>query len=530
MALIKVTYSMIEGAPINVLDYGADPTGSNDSTAAIQAALDIGGAVYLPEGTYKLATAPIVLSGTRASLGISSNTTLFGSGKLYSTYSSGATLIIANDNSGSITNVTIDGIQMATDLSYTDYGYSMINFIQPATNIIVKNCRMTDFTYYGIVCSGNSAKNIIIENNILLGSRATGIWVGYDPEDIVIRGNIIDGTSVATYGTIDDRIFVGNHNATISSTKYALNVVIEGNVCIRTDSKGIGVGSIDNCVINGNTINYCRVPIGCVYDAQLTLGNRGVIISNNTIRNSRVISAYLTLERHAIWCQKSRSVSVINNKIVMDDSGEPAWRGFIWFDTSSQKAHIVGNSMYVYSYSAAYSGSGDSYAIYSNGSEDSTISDNFIFAINASPFVVGIYADGAASTQICNNNLYQAVNPGTGILFSGVKNVTIDNNKINQGWIRGVVSTTSIKAATIKNNTFINPGDNAGSGSYGIRTISLSGASSTYFGVDIEWNNEMDSRVSIPSFLFDDIVYIENTTNYNNAANKNTNANNINRR
>lgn len=31
---------MINGAPINILDYGADPTGTNDSTAAIQSAID----------------------------------------------------------------------------------------------------------------------------------------------------------------------------------------------------------------------------------------------------------------------------------------------------------------------------------------------------------------------------------------------------------------------------------------------------------------------------------------------------------
>jgi hypothetical protein len=30
MALTKVTYAMIEGSPINAVDFGADPTGVND--------------------------------------------------------------------------------------------------------------------------------------------------------------------------------------------------------------------------------------------------------------------------------------------------------------------------------------------------------------------------------------------------------------------------------------------------------------------------------------------------------------------
>ena len=56
MSLTKVTYSMVRGASINVLDYGADPTGIADSADAIQAANDAaevdGNAVFFPAGTY----------------------------------------------------------------------------------------------------------------------------------------------------------------------------------------------------------------------------------------------------------------------------------------------------------------------------------------------------------------------------------------------------------------------------------------------------------------------------------------------
>lgn len=70
MSLTKVSYSMIRGTFVNVLDFGADPTGNTDSTAAIQAAIDSvpnaansycpsktsGGAgeidVIFPEGSY----------------------------------------------------------------------------------------------------------------------------------------------------------------------------------------------------------------------------------------------------------------------------------------------------------------------------------------------------------------------------------------------------------------------------------------------------------------------------------------------
>lgn len=68
MALTKVTYSMIDGAPNSVIDYGADPTGTDDSAAAIQLALDAvrdnGNALVFPTGTYKVNSAITLLRNT----------------------------------------------------------------------------------------------------------------------------------------------------------------------------------------------------------------------------------------------------------------------------------------------------------------------------------------------------------------------------------------------------------------------------------------------------------------------------------
>jgi hypothetical protein len=55
MSLTKVSYSMIEGAAANILDFGADPTGVADSTAAIQAAQQASKFVYCPPGDYSIA-------------------------------------------------------------------------------------------------------------------------------------------------------------------------------------------------------------------------------------------------------------------------------------------------------------------------------------------------------------------------------------------------------------------------------------------------------------------------------------------
>lgn len=61
MSLTKVTYSMIDGAAVNVKDFGAVGDGVADDAAAIQAAVTAvattGQGLYFPAGTYKATTA-----------------------------------------------------------------------------------------------------------------------------------------------------------------------------------------------------------------------------------------------------------------------------------------------------------------------------------------------------------------------------------------------------------------------------------------------------------------------------------------
>jgi hypothetical protein len=59
---------MILGAPVNILDYGADPTGVLDSTAAFQAAINAG-SIIVPPGNYTMSwtaiSADVIIPGNR---------------------------------------------------------------------------------------------------------------------------------------------------------------------------------------------------------------------------------------------------------------------------------------------------------------------------------------------------------------------------------------------------------------------------------------------------------------------------------
>jgi hypothetical protein len=67
MALTKVTYSMIDGAPVNVKDYGAVGDGVTDDILAIEAALAASSDIYFPPGTYGISR-PIVIQKEKVNL------------------------------------------------------------------------------------------------------------------------------------------------------------------------------------------------------------------------------------------------------------------------------------------------------------------------------------------------------------------------------------------------------------------------------------------------------------------------------
>jgi polygalacturonase len=81
MSITKASYAMINGASLSVLDFGADPTGTDNSAPAIQAAIDSlsntyekAKAIYFPAGIYKITSTLTVDLVNAASLTFYSDT------------------------------------------------------------------------------------------------------------------------------------------------------------------------------------------------------------------------------------------------------------------------------------------------------------------------------------------------------------------------------------------------------------------------------------------------------------------------
>ena len=120
MSLTKVTNSMIAGAPGNVLDFGADPTGATESTAAFNAAIAAHKSVYAPTGMYLLDDVKIL-----------NRTQLYGDGYYNTVFvqkGNNPAINIVSDPvafpaigqiiGSSVTNVGVQGKAGATDASF----------------------------------------------------------------------------------------------------------------------------------------------------------------------------------------------------------------------------------------------------------------------------------------------------------------------------------------------------------------------------------------------------------------------------
>lgn len=263
MSLTKVTYSMIEGAAANVLDYGADPTGVADATTAIQAAINSGKPVYLPKGAY--------LVDPDIGLVVANGTVIFGDGKADS-------IIVAKPNGGTTAELA----------AYTKGSVIKRTFNPSGVNAYVSYVELRDFAVVLNHPSGSVTTTEIqigIDLRNITRSLVDNVWVGnYAPTDQTVY---VKAAPTGGYGSQGYGIVCGNVSS--GGASYAggeVNRIVGCNV----------VGAYKNIVlddtvlsplssVHSTSVERCDIQGGHMLLIQEQVYTAGTYFFGNTVQS-----------------------------------------------------------------------------------------------------------------------------------------------------------------------------------------------------------------------------------------------------
>lgn len=198
---------------VNVLDFGADPTGVTDSTLAINQAIDSlpvnatvgGGVVYLPAGTYLCSEAINLRSGIILQ-GHSQQTT-----NLYAGRNDQASISVNGANRVSIRDLRIDGVGRTGV-----FGILLVD----STLVSIRNV-WVESVAYGI----RSTNTYYVECNSM---RVTGTRIGWD---LLSASNVITLTNCQSLTLERALNFIGSSTLSITGSSFeGTNLVNLNNV------------------------------------------------------------------------------------------------------------------------------------------------------------------------------------------------------------------------------------------------------------------------------------------------------------
>jgi hypothetical protein len=277
MALTKVSYSMIESSPVNVLNYGADSTGATDSTAAIQSAIDTGRKVFVPAGIYLVdSLTPKTSDGYLNMYGEEGLTEL--KGKFTSSTGITSTGVVAND-----------GRIYLSDLIFNGFNYC-IHFLETFTythKAYVNNCVFKS-SQQGVAFRGDDVQECVIQNcefeNIVTASTSVGAImlgnlnpVNYTVGDYFISDNVFT-TVTCSGGAESHAVWVTGKRANINNNRIT---AVTGN------SAGDGAEAIYVKVSEAYISNNIIVDGGNGQGAITIKGSATIVaVENNSVSST----------------------------------------------------------------------------------------------------------------------------------------------------------------------------------------------------------------------------------------------------
>lgn len=264
----QFTFPMIQGTPISVLDYDADPTGVLDSTAAIQNAIDAGllanKPVFIPAGTYKI-TSVITLSASATPY--LNGVRVFGAGMYQTVLNCQGTAFLQSNQTQVNDSIYVSDLTIKKDTSTAVIGVD----IGTIRNSIFSNVQSLGFQV-GFSISAN--KEVANWWNRFYNCQAScGNIVGSAG---FVLGNNDSGTTIKD---LDYNDFYGckSFSAEVGIVIfYAISCVISGHqVTACTTVLQIYKGNNNRIQVNGEAVTNMGFAQGPTLGNQLDLYNDG---------------------------------------------------------------------------------------------------------------------------------------------------------------------------------------------------------------------------------------------------------------
>lgn len=326
----------------DVTQFGADPTGVNDSTAAIQSALDSGkNYVVFPHGTYVCNWAKIP-----------SNTTVIGYGaRLVCTNSN---TIFTNKSDGTVggwganANIIVEGL----DFSAPNVDYCTPLGFGHCTNVTVRNCTFHDIKVWHFI-EFNSCNSSLVDNCYFYNYGTTaggfsemvqldyalnsGVFPWFGPFDSTPTQDtkIVNCSFIGTPSLISGKVpaAIGNHTGSYpdwkiigteisncyfenlgSALKFVHSVNLNFNSCyVNGCENGVYIGGL----AHGTNINN-NILIGRS-DWEQSADKRGIFIEflNEATMTQIIGNTVRNFGSHGVTCQGTM-VNGFNNHIVQN--------------------------------------------------------------------------------------------------------------------------------------------------------------------------------------------------------------------
>jgi parallel beta-helix repeat protein len=325
---------------VSIVDFGADPTGASDSTAAIQLAINASRNVLVPKGTYKIIS----------EVTLESNTTFVGQGQgvsvlnFYKTSNPGASEFMLAARSKS--NITIEHLTLTSNAyddglfnvgtytagppkKYTGGDAGNINglLISSCTDVTVRDVEVRYFNYHGIRVSVEGGTPATHYNKRLTFDRIYGHHCLSAPLDIlgamdfkVINSTFTDnGNFTASYidGSTGYGVVLGRTPS--GSQLRSFGGICSGNFCARNARHGIDIHAGANITIENNICEDNLIMGICVLDYAGSADDSyvgDVIIRGNNVYNTSWVESrqsLLTYRDDGSERDDSNGIFVTNN-------------------------------------------------------------------------------------------------------------------------------------------------------------------------------------------------------------------------